>query len=169
MVLRFKLFEPFQVYGLALPQSELIRTLHKYTRMAQILLISIAVIMFISVLGFVRRVLNAAVVEMGLRNALNKQMEATRQAERKSINKSLAFARASHDIRAPLAGLSGLIEISYGEVARGSELETNLRQMESCTNDLLGKYAINHSFSSDIQIVITVILVIFSCSLTYLE
>ena len=77
--------------------------------------------------------------EMHLCLSLIKQMEATQQAERKSMNKSLAFASASHDIRAALAGLTGLIEMSYGEVIPGSEMEANLKQMGVCTEDLLGK------------------------------
>ncbi|KAI5311045.1 hypothetical protein L3X38_045512 [Prunus dulcis] len=54
------------------------------------------------------------------------------------MNKSLAFATASHYVRAALAGITSLIEIFYNEVAPSSELETNLRQMDSCTKDLLG-------------------------------
>ncbi|BFG20719.1 hypothetical protein CerSpe_069930 [Prunus speciosa] len=50
------------------------------------------------------------------------------------MRKSPAFASASHDI----CGITGLVEISYDEVARGSELETNLRQTKACTKDLLG-------------------------------
>lgn len=79
---------------------------------------------------------------MNLCGALIKQMEATRQAERKSMNKSLAFASASHDIRASLAGISGLIEMSQNIVPKrdpsGPELHTNLLQMEACNKDLLG-------------------------------
>ncbi|KAM1709695.1 hypothetical protein ACFXTN_000170 [Malus domestica] len=75
---------------------------------------------------------------MHLCNTLIRQMEATQQAERKSMNKSLAFSTASHDIRAALAGITGLINISKDEVSLGSELETNLRQMETCANDLFG-------------------------------
>lgn len=58
--------------------------------------------------------------------------------QRESMNKSLAFATASHYVRAALAGITSLIEISYDEVAPSSELETNLSQMDSCTKDLLG-------------------------------
>ncbi|KAJ1412567.1 Signal transduction response regulator, receiver domain [Sesbania bispinosa] len=65
-------------------------------------------------------------------------MEATQQAERKSMNKSLALASASHDVRNALAGLTGLIEMSDQEVVHGSKLHTNLRLMHSCTKDLLG-------------------------------
>ncbi|KAM1805762.1 hypothetical protein ACFX12_031468 [Malus domestica] len=58
--------------------------------------------------------------------------------ERKSMNKSLAFATATHDIHAALAEITGLIDISKDEVSSGSELETNLRQMETCAKDLFG-------------------------------
>ena len=74
--------------------------------------------------------------------SLIKQIQATEQAERKSTNKSLAYASASHDVRASLAGLNGLIEMSFEEVVAGSELESNLKQMNSCTKDLLGKVII---------------------------
>ncbi|KAH0992173.1 hypothetical protein GBA52_003656 [Prunus armeniaca] len=59
--------------------------------------------------------LSAGKREMLLCATLIKQMEATQQAERKSMRKSLAFASASHDVRAALAGITGLIEISYEE------------------------------------------------------
>ncbi|XP_012840505.1 PREDICTED: histidine kinase CKI1-like [Erythranthe guttata] len=79
---------------------------------------------------------------MHLCGALISQMEATQQSERKSMNKSLAFARASHDIRASLAGINVLIEICRIEVSKRdplrSEIPANLLQMESCTRDLLG-------------------------------
>nr|POE50111.1 histidine kinase cki1 [Quercus suber] len=52
-------------------------------------------------------------------------MEATQQAERKSMNKSLAFASASHDVHASLAVLTGLIELCYEEATSSSKLETN--------------------------------------------
>ncbi|KAK6119742.1 hypothetical protein DH2020_046512 [Rehmannia glutinosa] len=58
------------------------------------------------------------------------------------MNKSLAFASASHDIRASLAGITGLIEICRNEVSKKdpsrSAMLTNLQQTEACTRDLLG-------------------------------
>ncbi|GKU99371.1 hypothetical protein SLEP1_g12230 [Rubroshorea leprosula] len=54
------------------------------------------------------------------------------------MNKSLAFASASHDIRTPLAAITELIRISKDEVLHGSNLKSNLKDMESCTKDLLG-------------------------------
>lgn len=65
--------------------------------------------------------------------------DAVQQAERKSMNKSLAFASASHDVRTSLAGISGLIEICRSDVPLNSELDANLVQMNSCASKLLGK------------------------------
>ncbi|XP_059650720.1 histidine kinase CKI1-like [Cornus florida] len=94
--------------------------------------------MVISIVPFMFLIVRAARREMHLCAALIRQMESTQQAERKSMNKSLAFASASHDVRASLAGITGLIEICREEVAPLSEFETNLMQMEVCINDLLG-------------------------------
>ena len=94
--------------------------------------------MVVSILSFAYIFVRAAKREMHLCATLIKQMEATQQAERKSMNKSLAFASASHDVRASLAGLTGLIELCYKEATSSSELETNLRQMDTCAKDLLG-------------------------------
>lgn len=72
--------------------------------------------------------------------ALRKQMESTQQAERKSMNKSMAFAKASHDVRGSLAAITGLIEVCQEEVKTNSELASNLRQIHTCVTDVLGKY-----------------------------
>ncbi|XAR61405.1 Histidine kinase [Bertholletia excelsa] len=105
---------------------------------ALMLVILMACILFIWIIAFVYLKRRAARREMHLRASLIRQMEATQQAERKSLNKSLAFATASHDIRALLAGLVGLIQVCQDEVAPGSDLGINLMQMEACTKDLLG-------------------------------
>ena len=97
------------------------------------------VITVVSIFSFVLINFRDSIVVNNLQAALIEQMDETKQAQKKCNDKNLAFARASHDIRAPLAGISGLIDLSYKEVARGSELETNLRQMDACTKDLLGK------------------------------
>ncbi|CAH8306627.1 unnamed protein product [Eruca vesicaria subsp. sativa] len=90
-------------------------------------------------LGFVAFMVNAAGREMHMRATLINQMEATQQAERKSMNKSQAFARASHDIRGSLAGITGLIDLCHDseEVRHGSDLETRLKLVNGCTKDLL--------------------------------
>ncbi|EPS71820.1 hypothetical protein M569_02940, partial [Genlisea aurea] len=84
----------------------------------------------------------AAQKEMKLHEALIKQMEATQHSENKSRNKSLAFARASHDIRASLTGISSLIELSeielYQKADPRPDLRTNLQQMGDCTKSLQG-------------------------------
>ena len=72
--------------------------------------------------------------------ALVKQMESTHQAERKSMNKSHAFARASHDVRASLAAITGLIELCNQDINPGSVFAANLAKMNTCTKDLLGNY-----------------------------
>ncbi|VVB01227.1 unnamed protein product [Arabis nemorensis] len=88
-------------------------------------------------LGFVVFMLQAARRDMHMRVTLINQMEATQQAERKSMNKSQAFASASHDIRGSLAGITGLIDLCREEVRPGCELETSLDQVNACTKDLV--------------------------------
>lgn len=92
----------------------------------------------ISIVTFVILTIRAARREMYLCSALIKQMEATQQAERKSMNKSTASARANHDVRASLAGISGLIWMCRVQASPQSELVKYLDHMESCKNDLLG-------------------------------
>ena len=129
----------FQVYVIAIPQSGLVAFVHKSRKLGLVLMSTMMVIILISMFSFL--LLNAVMGwrEMKLCASLIKQMEATQQAERKSMNKSVAFSSASHDIRASLAGLIGLVEMSCEEVVADSELETNLKQMGACINDLQGK------------------------------
>lgn len=128
----------FQVYALAIPQSPLIHLLHKFSRMSLVILVSMIPTTMALIFSFIFILIRAAKLEMHICAALIKQMETTEQAERKSMNKSLAFASASHDVRAFLAAITGLIDICYDEVPSGSELEANLKQMEVNTKDLLG-------------------------------
>ncbi|XP_028547440.1 probable histidine kinase 2 isoform X3 [Dendrobium catenatum] len=69
---------------------------------------------------------------------LIKQKEATQQAERKSMNKSIAFASASHDMRASLAGITGLLRLCHDDVPPDSDVARNLVQMDQCASKLLG-------------------------------
>ncbi|XP_041022200.1 histidine kinase CKI1 [Juglans microcarpa x Juglans regia] len=123
---------------LAYPENGLVRLVHKSRKVAMLLLIVLIATLVIFLSSFVFTIVRAAKREMHLCANLIKQMEATQQAERKSMNKILAFASASHDVRAALAGITGLIEMCYDDVAPGTELDTNLRQMDTCANDLLG-------------------------------
>ncbi|KAJ9171733.1 hypothetical protein P3X46_015052 [Hevea brasiliensis] len=126
------------VYALAFPYYGFVSNVSRNTKVALILLMVMIAAVFISILSFVLLMVRPATRDIRLCSALIKQIETTQQAERKSINKSLAFARASHDIRAALAGITGLIEISYEEVSPGSELQTNLLQMDDCAKDPVG-------------------------------
>jgi len=88
---------------------------------------------------FVWFMMQATRREMHMRATLINQMEATQQAERKSMNKSQAFANASHDIRGALAGMKGLIDICRDGVKPGSDVDTTLNQVNVCAKDLVGK------------------------------
>lgn len=144
-----------QVYVLAIPQNISINLDQHFKERGLILFIVMMVMIFVAILSFAFINVRAKKREMHLCASLIKQMEATQQAERKNMNKSHAFATASHDVRAYLAGLVGLIEISFKLLVPTSqfdtnfkprsELETNLKQMEDCTKDLLGNYIIASS------------------------
>ncbi|KAF7045034.1 hypothetical protein CFC21_054184 [Triticum aestivum] len=83
-----------------------------------------------------RAMWRAGAREAVLEADLVRQKEALRQAERKSMNKSNAFARASHDIRSSLAAVVGLIELSRLEAHENPNLTYNLDQMGVGTNKL---------------------------------
>ncbi|KAE8703581.1 Detected protein of unknown function [Hibiscus syriacus] len=91
--------------------------------LAAILFLLIALVFFISSMG------SAAQREMCLHDKLIKQMEATQQAERKSMNKSLALVGASHDIRASLAGINGFIDLCLTNAAPG-KIEAGMMNLE---------------------------------------
>ncbi|CAN6202299.1 unnamed protein product [Urochloa humidicola] len=84
----------------------------------------------------VRALRRAAAREARLNADLVRQKEALRQAERKSMNKSNAFASASHDIRSALAAIAGLVEMSRPEAHALPGVMENLDQMAICTNKL---------------------------------
>lgn len=86
----------------------------------------------------VRALRRAAAREMALNADLVRQKEALRQAERKSMNKSNAFASASHDIRSALAAIAGLVDMSRPEAQSLPGVLENLDQMGVCTNKLFG-------------------------------
>ncbi|KAA8545238.1 hypothetical protein F0562_020022 [Nyssa sinensis] len=126
------------VYVLAFPKKGLESTVHENSKLAFTLVVLVFVIVVVSFFIFISLMLKAARREMFLCAALIKQMESTQQAERKSMNKSLAFASASHDVRASLAAITGLIELCHEDATPDSELASNLVQMNTCTMDLLG-------------------------------
>ncbi|XP_047078851.1 probable histidine kinase 2 [Lolium rigidum] len=74
--------------------------------------------------------------EAALQGELMRQKEALQQAERKSMNKSNAFASAIHDIRSSLAAVAGLIDVSRTEARANPNLTYYLDQMKIGTNKL---------------------------------
>lgn len=130
-----------QVFVFAVVRDEFSSLVHKNIRLSFALLVLMVGAVVMAICIFVSLIVEAARREMFLCGALINQMESTQQSERKSMNKSLAFASASHDIRAALAGISGLIEVCHGEVTKRDPCRSvveNLLQMEVCTRDLLG-------------------------------
>ncbi|XP_068492318.1 histidine kinase CKI1 [Phaseolus vulgaris] len=126
------------VYVLGVPEERYGRIYQNYKKKGLIVFVITMVTIFVAFFSFLYINCEAFRREMHLCASLIKQCEATQQAEKKNMNKSAAFASASHDVRASLAGITGLIELSSELVAPGSELETNLKQMNGCTQDLLG-------------------------------
>ncbi|KAH6837407.1 hypothetical protein C2S53_010809 [Perilla frutescens var. hirtella] len=130
------------VYVFAVARDEYASLVHKNIRLSFVLVVLMVGGVVVTICVFVSLIVEAARREMFLCGALINQMESTQQSERKSMNKSLAFASASHDIRASLAGITGLIDLCRGEVTKRdpsrSDVVANLLQMEGCTRDLLG-------------------------------
>ncbi len=132
-------FSP-QVYVLAYPVNRLVSLVQQNSKLSFTLLGLLFVFMVVSLSLFLFLILRAAKREMFLCAALVKQMESTHQAERKSMNKSHAFARASHDVRSSLAAITGLIELCNQDINPDSVFAANLAKMNTCTKDLLGNY-----------------------------
>lgn len=87
-----------------------------------------------------RALWRAAARAAALDAELARHKEALRQAERKSMNKSNAFASASHDIRSALAAFAGYIEVSRPEAQTNPIVMHNLNAMDVCTKKLFGQY-----------------------------
>ncbi|XVF05965.1 hypothetical protein REPUB_Repub06bG0006900 [Reevesia pubescens] len=125
------------VYVLAYPRPKLIGVIQKNSKLSLLLL----VLMFISIvvaLGiFIFFSIRAAKREMFLCAAFVKQMNATQQAERKSMFKTQTYLRANHDIRSSLAAITTLLDLCHDDANPHSELAANLAQIKTCTKDLL--------------------------------
>ncbi|KAE8657639.1 Detected protein of unknown function [Hibiscus syriacus] len=126
------------VYALASPRKGLANLVHRKINHSHIALIAAILFLVIALMFFISSMGSAAQREMCLHDKLIKQMEATQQAERKSMNKSLALVGASHDIRASLAGINGFIDLCLVNVFPRSDFESYLKQMSHCAQDLLG-------------------------------
>ncbi|XP_017636703.1 histidine kinase CKI1-like [Gossypium arboreum] len=126
------------VYALALPHEGIASFVYSKINFSHIALVVTMVLLVIPLVFFISSMTTNAQREIYLHDKLIKQMEATQQAERKSMNKSLALVGASHDIRAALAGITGYIDLCLANAAPGSDFETYLKQMSLCAQDLLG-------------------------------
>ncbi|XP_078438032.1 signal transduction histidine kinase [Wolffia australiana] len=120
------------------PRVRVINHAHTVGAIGYFLLLSALLLAVFTCAIIYRWILKYQRRDMLLRSSLIKQKEATQQAERKSMNKSLAFASASHDIRTSLVGIAGLIELCQTEVSPESEMEKNLVQMSICASKLFG-------------------------------
>ncbi|KAM7277414.1 hypothetical protein ACFE04_019280 [Oxalis oulophora] len=126
------------VYALTFPHHwSSTHLIHKESTVALVLLSLTVGVMLISISSFLFLLIRAAKVEMHLQASLIKQMEATQQAERKNLNKTLAFASASHDIRSALIAIDASIDLSRN-ASSPSEMEYMLDQMKRCTKELGG-------------------------------
>nr|GEU51538.1 histidine kinase CKI1-like [Tanacetum cinerariifolium] len=124
------------VYVLVLPYDGVQSRMHKNIVFVMVLLLVMFVIVAVFIFHLAVLMARAARKEMCLKASLIRQKDATLQAERKSMNRSLAFASASHEIRTPLAGITSLVEMSIDLVPEGSEIAENLRLVNTCSERL---------------------------------
>ncbi|KAK9154088.1 hypothetical protein Sjap_001568 [Stephania japonica] len=116
----------------------LVSLVHSRIKLLIILLGVMFLPLFVAVLSYIYFVLRWARRELFLTSMLVKQREATQQPERKSMNKSLAFASTSHDVRSALVALGGLISLSQSEVSTNPGVLNYLNSMENLLSDLVG-------------------------------
>lgn len=76
-------------------------------------------------------------MRMRPKEELLRQQEETQRAQAASEVKSQFLANISHDLRTPMAGILGLLDIMLCDRLT-AEQEANLRQMKSCAASLLG-------------------------------
>ncbi|XVE89569.1 hypothetical protein DITRI_Ditri20bG0006600 [Diplodiscus trichospermus] len=125
------------VYVLAYPRHELIGLIQKNSKQSLLLLVLMFVVIVVALGVFIFFSIRAAKREMFLCAALVKQMNATQQAERKSMFKTQTYLRANHDIRSSLAAITTLLDLCHDDANPHSELAANLAQIKTCTKDLL--------------------------------
>lgn len=113
-------------------------------RLSLTLLILLFVIVVIALSIYVILILREAKREMILWVARLKQLECTQQAESKSMNKSMAFAKATHDIRNSLTAIADLLDLCHKDkdVGPTSELAGKITQIKTCTMDLIGQFRV---------------------------
>lgn len=125
---------------MAYHRNGLISLVSRNNKLSLVLLVLMFVAVVISLGIFIILIAKAANREMFLCAALIKQMNATEQAERKSMNKTFALAKASHDVRASLAAITGLVEHCQENATPQTRLAENLGLIRTSAKDLLGQF-----------------------------
>ncbi|MBA0619082.1 hypothetical protein Godav_028323 [Gossypium davidsonii] len=125
------------VYVLAYHKGGLVTIIEENTKLSSLLLILMFVSILVTFIIFIFFSIRAAKREMYLCAAFVKQMNATQQAERKSMFKTRTYLRANHDIRSSLAAISTLLDLCHADAHPHPELAANLVQIKSCNKDLL--------------------------------
>ncbi|KAJ6384622.1 hypothetical protein OIU78_027851 [Salix suchowensis] len=126
------------VYVLAYPRNGLVHLVHRNSMLSLLLLALVFIFIVISLCTYLFLTARATNREMFLCASLIKQTEATQQAERKSMNKTKAFAGANHDVRNSLAAVRASIHFCQEEANPDSKLAAQLVLLENHTKDLLG-------------------------------
>ncbi|GMI79384.1 CYTOKININ-INDEPENDENT 1 [Hibiscus trionum] len=125
------------VYVLAYPRRGLVGFIEKNSKLSLMLLVLMFICILVSFGIFIFFSIRAAKREMFLCAAFVKQMNATQQAERKSMFKTQTYSRANHDIRSSLAAITTFLDHCHVGVNPNNELAANLAQIKTCTKDLL--------------------------------
>ncbi|KAL8170350.1 hypothetical protein V2J09_022154 [Rumex salicifolius] len=110
----------FSTISRARVPSGLLTMIRKHNGRILIPLIVTVIAMAAFVVSFISLAVKSTREKMRLNAQLIKQMETTQQAEKKSNNKSMAIATASHDAHANLCAIIGLIDLCYHGIAPGS-------------------------------------------------
>lgn len=135
---------------LAFPGNGLVELVHRNSMLALWLLALLFVFIIISLCIYLFLTARATNREMLLCAALIKQTEATQQAERKSMNKTKAYAGVNHDVRNSLSAIRAWMHFCQEEASQDSKLAEQLVQMEKHTKDLVGQLAVSSSFFSSL-------------------
>ena len=112
------------VFVLIIPHKSIWGPMISQSQTTLILLITLAVFMFLVSWLFIFSLTRDTSKEIHLCAGLIRQLEATKQSERKSNHKSIVFANMNHDLQTSLAAIIGLIDLCCYDVAKGSVVET---------------------------------------------
>ncbi|CAI0463784.1 unnamed protein product [Linum tenue] len=128
------------VYVLAYPGSGLMSLVVRITKASIILVGVLFSMVVLSLALFLWMATRATKRELYLCASLIKQTEATRQAERKSMNKTRIFAGISHDVRNSLAQLVALVQFCQEDTTNpdASKVAGDLQKVENCARDAVG-------------------------------